>query len=86
MMKKIGCCQFNANLSPIGRETAGSRDKLTPLSQRGGTVLLESLAAVELTIEVEVVVDRGMDGSKFLQGFHVPEFRHRALSSPEWLM
>ena len=35
---------------------------------------------------VEMVVDRGMGGGKFLQGLYIPELRHRALSSPEWLM
>src|SRR5680860_1824729 len=50
-----------------------SRCKLTPLGQSGGTVLFEDMAAVEVMVEVKVVVDRGVRGGKFLQGFDVPE-------------
>src|SRR5680860_1892863 len=53
-----------------------SRCKLTPLGQSGRTVLFEDMAAVEVTVVVEVVVDRGVRGGKFLQGFDVPELRH----------
>jgi hypothetical protein len=35
-----------------------------------------------MAVEVEVVVDRSMRGGKLLQGFVIPEARHRALS--EW--
>jgi hypothetical protein len=35
---------------------------------------------------IEMVMDRGMGGSEFLQGFDIPEFRHRSLSSSEWLV
>src|SRR5665648_398015 len=63
-----------------------SRCKLTPLGQSGRTVLFEDMAAVEVTVEVKVVVDRGVRGGKFLQGFDVPELRHSTLSSPERLM
>jgi len=60
--------------------------ELTPLGQGGRTVLFEDMPAVEVTVRVEVVVDRGVRGGKFLQGFDVPEFRHSTLSSPERLM
>ena len=63
-----------------------SRGELTPFSERGGAVLLEGIAAVEVAVLVEVIVDRGMGGGKFLQGFDVPELRHRAFSSSERLM
>ena len=43
-------------------------------------------AVNKMTVEVEVVVDRGVDGDEFLQGRHVPEFGHRSFSSPEWLV
>jgi len=33
---------------------------LTPFNERGGAVLFENVAAVEVAILVEVVVDRGM--------------------------
>ena len=63
-----------------------SRRQLAPFSQCGRTVLLEDIAAVKVAVVVEVVVDRGMDGGEFLQGFYVPELRHHLLSSAEWLM
>ena len=58
-------------------ETTGSCRQLTPLGQRVGAVLLEDGAAVEMTFEFKMIVDRGMDGREFLQGLYVPEFRHR---------
>ena len=63
-----------------------SRRQLTPFGQRGSAILFESFAAVQVTVEVEMIVDRGMDGGEFLQGLYVPEFRHRTLPSSEWLM
>ncbi len=47
---------------------------------------VEDIAAVEVTVLVEVVVDRGMGNGKLLEGFHVPELRHRSFSSSEWLV
>ena len=40
--------------------------QLTPLGQGGRTVLFEDVAAVEVTVMVEVVVDRCVGGCKFL--------------------
>ena len=57
-----------------------------PLSERCCAVLLEDIAAVEMAILVEVVVDRGVDGREFLQGLYVPELRHCSFSSPERLV
>ncbi len=65
---------------------AGVERKLTPLSQSGGSVLLEDISAVEMAVLIEVVVYRGVNGSKLLQGLDVPEFRHRALSSSKGLV
>ena len=48
--------------------------------------LLEDVAAVEVAILIEMIMDRGVDGGEFLQGFNVPELRHRPLSSSERLM
>jgi hypothetical protein len=48
--------------------------------------LLEDVAAVEVTVLIEMIMDRGVDGGKFLQGLHFPEFRHRPLSSSKRLM
>ena len=59
---------------------------MTPLSQSGRAVLLKDVAAIEVAVKIEVIMDRGMDGSELLKGLHVPETCHRALSSREWLM
>jgi hypothetical protein len=59
---------------------------LTPFGQGGEAVLLEYVAAVEVTVLIEMIIDRGVDGGKFLARFHVPEPCHRPLSSPERLM
>ena len=40
--------------------------KLTPLGQGSDSVLFENMAAVEMALVVEVVIDRGMDGGEFL--------------------
>ena len=68
------------------RRSRLSRSELTPFSERGSAVLLEDVAAVEVTVLVEVVVDRGMGGGKLLEGLHVPELRHRSFSSSERLV
>ncbi len=48
-----------------------------PSGQSGRSVLLENVAALEVTVEVEMILDRGVGGSEFLQGLDVPEPRHR---------
>lgn len=48
--------------------------------------MFEDVAAGEMAVEIEMVVDRGVDSSEFLQGFDVPEIRHRTLSSPKRLV
>ncbi len=47
-----------------------------PLSQGGGTVLFEDVAAVELAVLNKVIVDRGVDGGEFLKVLHIPKLRH----------
>ena len=42
--------------------------QLTPLRQRDRAVLFECDAGIQMTVEIEAVVDRGMNGSEFLQG------------------
>ncbi len=39
-----------------------------------------------MTLLVEVIVDRGVNGGKFLQGLYISELRHRSFSSPERLV
>jgi hypothetical protein len=68
------------------RRSRPSRCELTPFRESGSAVLLEDVAAVEVTVLVEVVVDRGMGGGELLESFQFPEFRHRSFSSSEWLV
>ncbi len=83
---------FNGIVGLTGRELADrkrsrlSRGELPPFSERGSAVLLEDIAAVEVAVVVEVVVDRGLGGGEFLQGLYIPEPRHRSFSSPERLV
>ena len=55
-----------------GREVADqkwsglSRGELTPFGERGSAGFLEDIAAVEVAVLAEVVVDRGMGGGEFL--------------------
>ena len=82
----IGCCQANANQSPKHPKSRRSGRQLTPLGQGSGAVLLEDFAAVEMAVVVEMVMDRGVGGSEFLQRFDVPKLGHRSLSSSERLV
>ncbi len=60
--------------------------QFAPFGQGGGAVLFEYGPSAEMTVVVEMVVDRGVCGGKLLQGLHVPEASHGALSSSEGLM
>ena len=81
-----GLCQTNLNRHAKGGESRRSGRQLTPFGQGDGTVLFEDVAVVEVTVLIEMIVNRGMGGGKFLQGPHIPEHRHRPLSSSERLM
>src|SRR5680860_231473 len=76
----------------IGRELVDrrssrlSRGESTPFCECSSAVLFEDFAAVEVTVEVEVIVDRGVGGGELLESFHVPELRHRSFSSSERLV
>jgi hypothetical protein len=48
-------------------------------------ILFEDVAAGEVTVLVEVIVERGVDGGEFLQGPDVSEFCRGTLSSLERL-
>ena len=50
-------CQTNLNGPAKGAGLRRSDRELTPLGQGGRTVLFEDVAAVEVTVVVEVVVD-----------------------------
>ena len=82
----VGHCQTNLSGPAKGAGLRRSGRQLTPLREGGRTVLFEGVAGVEVTAEVEVVVDRGMGGSKLLESLHAPELRHRSFSSSEWLV
>ena len=60
--------------------------KLAPLCKSGGTIDLEVFAAVEVTFLIEMIVNGGMDGDKFLQTSRLSETLHRSLSSSQRLM
>ena len=62
----IWWCQSNANQSPNLQMMRISRRQLTPFGQRGSAIFFEGFAAVEVTFEIEMIVDRGMNGSEFL--------------------
>jgi hypothetical protein len=79
-------CQTNPSEPGKGAGLRRSGRQLTPLGQGRRTVLFEDIATVEVTVVVEVVVDRGMGGGELLESFHVSEFRHRLFSSSERLV
>ncbi len=80
------CCQSNANQSPNLAMMVSSGRQLTPFGQCGGAGFLECVAAIQVAVMVEMVVDRSMGRSEFLQRLDVPEPGHRTFSSAERLM
>ena len=79
-------CQTNADRSWNSRSREISGCKLTPLGQGGEAIEFEVLAVIKMTFLIEMIVNRGVGGSKLLQGLDVPEPGHRAFSSPERLV
>jgi hypothetical protein len=79
----------NGIVGLTGRELADQKrsrlscGELTPFSERGSAILLEDIAAVQMAVLIEVVVDRGRGDGKFLQGRYISELRHRSVSSSE---
>ncbi len=74
------CCQTNMNgfrSRCICALSGGA--KLPPLRESGGAVFLEYVAAVEMTVLVEVVVDRRVNGGKSLKGPHLSKSLHGPL-------
>ena len=47
---------------------------------------LVDVAAVQVAVLIEVIVDRGVGGGEFLQGLYNSEIRHRSFSSSERLV
>ena len=81
-----GQCQTNANQTAKCAKRIASGCQLTPLGQRGGPAPFEYIAAVEVAVVIEMIVDRGVDGGEFLECLDVPEFCHCALSSSKRLV
>ncbi len=85
-MRPSGTVRLTGRKPANQKRSRLSRGELTPLGQSSRATLFENIATVEMAVLVEVVVKRGMDGSELLKGLHVPEFRHRALSSSKRLV
>jgi hypothetical protein len=68
----LGHCQTNLNRPAKGGGLMCSGRQLTPLGQGSGTVLSEDVAAIEVTVLIEMIMDRGVDGGKLLQSLYVP--------------
>ena len=49
---------------------------MPPLGESGGSVQLEVVSGIEVSLLVEVVADRGMNGGEFLQTSYAPEPEH----------
>ena len=49
---------------------------LTPLGQGGGSTVFDNVAAIEMTVVVDMGVDRGLDGGECLQGRDVSDPSH----------
>ena len=71
--------QMSPSRGCLGRQFA-------PRGQGGGAVFFEYGSSAEMTVVVEVVVDRGVGGGKLLLDLDVPEAGLGALSSSERLM
>jgi hypothetical protein len=68
-------CQTNPSEPGKGAGLRRSGRQLTPLGQGRRTVLFEDIATVEVTVVVEVIVDRGMGSGKLLEGGSLAEVR-----------
>ena len=60
-LTEIRWCQSNANQSPNIKIMRISRRQLTPFGHGRSAVLLEYFAAVEMTFEIEMIVDRSVN-------------------------
>ena len=53
--------------------------QLMPLGLCSRALLFDDVAEIEVTVVLEMVMDRVMDRGEFMQGLDVPEIRHRPL-------
>ena len=57
------------------RDRSGLSDRqLAPFGHCGGPVLLEDVAAIEVTVVVEMIMDRSVNGGKLLKALDAPNF------------
>ena len=63
-----------------------SRSRLRVRRHRGLSFPVEDIAAVEVAVLVEMIVDRGKDGAEFLESSYISEARHRTFSWSERLV
>ena len=58
---------------------------LTPYCKSGGAVEFEDFTSDEMVLNIEMIVDRGMEGGEFLEGLHITDFSHRPFPTSERL-
>lgn len=75
--------RMRTRLSKDRRAALSGSEEAAPLSESGGAVLLEDRAGGEDAFQIEVVVNRGVDGGELLQTSHLPESLHRPLAPSE---
>jgi len=57
-----------------------------PLGKSGVAIKLKIGTCVEVALQIEMVIDRRMNGGKFLQTSHAPKSQHRPFSSSKRLV
>lgn len=75
-------CQSKTNQSPIvPMQQVTSSEKFAPLEWGGVTLCSERWSTVDVAVQVEVIVKRGMYRNELLQIRHPTKTRHGAFSS-----
>jgi hypothetical protein len=64
--RSAGIVRLTGRELPDRKRSKLSCGELTPFSERGRAVLLEDIAAIEVTFVIEMVLDRGVDGGELL--------------------
>ena len=73
-------------LDPKNLQSRTIRLQVDATRPGGGSALFENVAAIEMALVVEMVVDRGMDGGECLQGLDVSEPSHCPFPPSKGLM
>ncbi len=66
---RYGLCQTNLIRTATGAGPRRLGRQLTPFGRGGRAVFLEDAAAIEVTVPIEMIVDRGVDGANFCRVF-----------------